>query len=76
MVLSCDLHCARDVLRLRARIVLYGDGSTWRPAFSTIQVQLPFSERRSLEIEQECWEGGRQCDAVRFIALQDSGVEE
>ena len=69
-VISCELHCARDALRLCARIVLFGNGSTWRPGFRTIQVQLPPSESRTLEIEQECWEGGKQCDTVRVVYSQ------
>jgi len=67
-VISCELHCTPDALRLRARILLHGDGSRWRPAFRTVEVCLPPSEGRSLSIEQECWAGGLKCDDFVFVA--------
>ena len=66
-VISCELYCTPDALRLRARIILHGDGSRWRPAFRTIEVCLPLSEGRSLSIEQECWAGGLKSNDIVFV---------
>mgnify|MGYP003715125401 CR=1 FL=1 len=52
-LISVELHCAPDALRLSARIAIHGDGRTWRPAFGTIDVRLPAAEKRPLTIEQE-----------------------
>ena len=41
MVISCELYCTPQTLRLSARVTLHGDGRGWRPAFRTIEVRLP-----------------------------------
>jgi len=67
-VISCELHCAPDSLRLCARVTLHGDGRRWRPAFRTIDVCLPRAERRRLVIEHECWTNGERSTDVVFEA--------
>ena len=54
---TCELHCSADKLRMRARIALHAEGSTWRPSFREIAVVLPLSEQRQLIIEQDDVDG-------------------
>ena len=67
-VISCELHCAPDSLRLCASVTLHGDGRRWRLAFRTIDVCLPRAERRRLVIERECWTNGEASKDVVFEA--------
>ena len=66
MVISCELYCTPQTLRLSARVTLHGDGRGWRPAFRTIEVRLPEAERRPLAIEQECWTNHAKSEDVVF----------
>ena len=68
VVISCELHCAPDALRLCARVTIHGDGQKWRPAFRTIDVCLPQAERRRLIVEQECWTNAEKSKDVVFEA--------
>ena len=66
MVISCELYCTPQTLRLSARVTLHGDGRGWRPAFRTIEVRLPEAERRPLAIEQECCTNHAKSEDVVF----------
>lgn len=66
-VISCELHCSSQGLRLCTRTIIYGEGRTWRPAFRLINVRLPPAETRPLTIEQECMTCGQASEDVRFV---------